>query len=373
MTESISRIYLIGAGYIARQHAAAIALLPGGDSIELAVADPSPAAREGFAQEFPAARLVPDATELLAEPARAGDVVIVATPPFTHRDLALQAFQSGRHVLCEKPLAMNTGEASDMLAAARAAGRVLGCCSSRFLDLATTVAAREAIEAGTLGTPYHATWVHRTRRGRGGIEYQPTSSWFLDRSRSGGGTLMDWGPYDLSTLFQVLQPDRVTVSGAWMTSPETATSLAPEVVFDVEQHVGATLRLERHGQPALTVTYERAACTHGAERQINEIEGSDGAIRWDWLDWVGDSSMTTTTDMDGQPVEEVTRLAPATVGVHQRALVQFAAHLRGEASASLTNERAVFTFACLRAIHDAAASGQPRTVSLGEVRDGTAS
>ena len=68
---------------------------------------------------------------MLSQPAREGDIVVVATPPDTHADLAVQALHSGRHVLCEKPLALTVAEARTMLEAARARNRRLGCCSAR--------------------------------------------------------------------------------------------------------------------------------------------------------------------------------------------------------------------------------------------------
>ena len=155
------RISLIGAGYIAREHAAAIALLPDPDTVELAVGDPSPAARDGLLARFPGTRVVADADELLAEPARPTDIVIVATPPFVHRDLTIRALGSGRNVLCEKPLAMDVVEAEAMVASARAAGRLLAECSSRFLGMPTTAMVRDLVAAGALGPLTQATFVHR--------------------------------------------------------------------------------------------------------------------------------------------------------------------------------------------------------------------
>ncbi|WP_309120675.1 Gfo/Idh/MocA family oxidoreductase [Paenibacillus sp.] len=76
------RIYLIGAGVIARAHAAA-AKLP--EPAALRVADPNPAALESFRDAYPEAAAFDDAAKMLAsEPARDDDIVIVATPPFLH-------------------------------------------------------------------------------------------------------------------------------------------------------------------------------------------------------------------------------------------------------------------------------------------------
>lgn len=150
------RICLIDVGHIAHEHARAIPLFAGNDSAELAVADPVPAARQRFPAAFPGARVVADAAELLAERARPDDIVIIATPPFAHHDLTVAAVRSGRHVLCEKPLAMNVTEAEEMVAAARSVRRVLACCSSRFLGVPTAARVRDLVAAGGLGALIHS-------------------------------------------------------------------------------------------------------------------------------------------------------------------------------------------------------------------------
>lgn len=360
-----ARVFLIGAGAIARYHAAAVGHLSGGDETALAMADPDRRALAEFGGEYPEARPFNDARAMLAEPALPGDVVVVATPPFTHRELTLAALASGRHVLCEKPLAMDRTEALEMLRAARAAERLLGCCSTRFLGLAATEEAKRIVEGGELGALYHATFVNRRQRGRSGVEYQPATRWFLDRGLSGGGTLMDWSPYDFTTLNHVLDPVRVDVLAAWMTAPETAVALAPGTVLDTEQHVGASLRYHRRNGQVIDVTFERAACTHGPERVAVEIEGTRGAVAWDWLDWLGTGDVTVSRDRGGKLVAETTTLGVGnSLHPHHRPLVYFHRWVRGEASLAVVDERAVFNFSCIRAIYDCVRTGEPQSVTL---------
>ncbi len=359
------RIYLLGAGVIARHHAAAVEQLPDPSGILLSVADPNPQALAEFRQQFPAARIFDDGRTMLAEPMRPNDIVVVATPPFTHHDLTLLALETGRHVLCEKPLAMNRAQAKAMLRAARARNRLLGCCSTRFLGLATNEEAKCVVEGGTLGDLYHATFVNRRQRGRSGIEYQPSGRWFLDSARSGGGTLMDWSPYDVTTLNHVLSPIRVDVLTAWMANPETALDLPAGTVFDTEQHVGASLRYRRRDGQTLDVTFERAACTHGAERVEVEIEGLRGAVAWDWLDWLGNGTVTVTRDHNGHASPEtIAPTAARSLHIHHRPMVYFAERVRGEPSLAVVNEQAVFTFSCIQATYECVRSGQPQSVSL---------
>lgn len=347
------RLLLLGAGAIARHHAAAAlgsALAP---VSELHVADPSEAALGSFAAQFPTAVGHRSAMDLLALPARPGDLVVVATPPYAHRELVLAAVATGRPVLCEKPLAMTADEAWEMARAAAGRGVPLAGCDVRFLGLPTTERAKQLLRHGKLGVPYHVSFVNRRRRARPGVEYQPASSWFRDPRLSGGGVLMDWGPYDVAVLNDVLDPVRFEVASAWQATPRTAGLDQAEAARS-EQHVGAQLRLHLAGGETVAVSYERAACTHGAERSTVEIEGSDGAVEWDWLDWVGSNRVRYTADRDGEPVSTVDTLAPTDGGHHARPYERL--HQRASTAETL------FNFLCLRAIHDAAVTGSAQAV-----------
>lgn len=363
MTMSHLRIYLVGAGAIARFHAQASAKLPV-DQVTLNVADARSDTLDEFTRQFPHAQPFPNAAALLAEPPQPDDIVIVATPPGAHAELTRQALASGRHTLCEKPLARDLAQAHEMLRAAHRHDRLLGCCSTRFLGLPTAAAAKDLLHAGALGQLYHLTFVNRWQRSRPGIEYQPGSSWFLNSAQSCGGVLMDWGPYDIAAINDLLEPVRVEVLNAWMANPTTALTLSPGTVFDVEEHGGASLRYHLADGTALAVTYERAACTHTAERVDVELAGTRGALRWDWLMWKRRGELHFAHDQDGQLIAETTEHDDTgAIGYMDKPLAYFYQRVRGEPSPALVNEHAVFNFACIRAIYDCAATGQPQLVT----------
>lgn len=359
----MTRVYLAGAGVIARQHAAAIPRLPEPERVELFVADPSAAVLGDFMQQVPHARPFDSVEAMLADPPAPGDIVIVAAPPFAHLDIARQAFERGRHVLCEKPLAMTIDQARELLDLARRHDRLLGCCSTRFLGLPTTAEVRRLIATGALGQLYHLTFMQREHRSRPGIEYQPASRWFLDRSKSGGGPLIDWGPYDFAALNDLLEPTRVDVLSAWMSRPVTAAD-PHDVVFDIEEHIGASLRYHLADGAVVHVTYERAACTHGEPVDRMELEGTTGAVRWDWRMWGGKGTLSHTVDRDGQPATETaTFVADDGLRFNDRPLAYFWRRIHDQPSPALINERAVFNYACIQAIYACANSGQPQTVT----------
>lgn len=367
---ALQRIYIIGAGIIARSHANAAYTLPlNGQEIQLAVADPHAQALAAFTKQFPQARAFADAHEMLAEPAQEHDIVIVATPPVTHYQLTCDALATGRHVLCEKPLAMSRVEARQMLAVAREHQRLLGCCSVRFLQWPATEEARRLLNAGAIGQVYHVRFLNLEQRNRPGIEYQPGTFWFLEQAKSGGGTLMDRAPYEFSVFNDLFQPTRVDVLNAWLANPTTALHLPAEVVFDVEQHAGATLRYVLADGSTFLMSYERASCIHSEERSSIEVEGLQGTLRWNWPKLGTSFALTHSYDHDGLLESKTVSfpfLTASAVRLGDKPLHYFYARLLGQRSPAVVNEQAIFNFSCLRAIYDCARLGEPQTVVLGE-------
>ncbi len=355
------RLYLIGAGVIARTHAETSTKL--GEPVDLRVADPNAAVLTGFVEAFPGTPSFATADAMLAsEPARDDDIVIVATPPFAHRAAAVAALASGRNVLCEKPLAMTAAEADEMLSIARRHGRMLGCCSTRFSGLPHTEAVKRTLASGMLGEIYHVNFVNRWSRSRSGIEYQPDSRWFLDSSRSGGGVLMDWGPYDISTLDDLFSPEEVEISDAWSSRIRTAIDPA-DTPFDVETQAGASMVL-RSADRAIRVSYQRASASHCEDFARAEIEGTLGALRWTPFD--SHQPVFLRRDANGVAVEETVppgERGPYTIFEHP--LVFFVDAVHGRPSRATVDARAVGRFRWLRAIYDCERTGERQRVELG--------
>lgn len=366
---STQRIYLIGAGVIARTHAAAMRHLPAANEVTLSVADPNERALSAFADEYPQARTFTDAGTMLAEVASPTDIVIVTAPPFAHEELTCAALSTGRHVLCEKPLALDREQARHMLAVARQHGRLLGCCSVRFLEWPPAEEARRLLREHALGTLYHIRFIQVEQRNRPGIEFQPQSTWFLERSKSGGGTLMDRAPYEFTTLNDLLRPERVEVLAAWLANPTTALHLSAGTLFDVEQHAGATLRYTLSDGSQVMMDYERASGTHSAEQSVVEITGLEGSMRWTWPLSRQRPILTYTYDRDGVSESKTVSFPPPpahALRFGDKPLVYFYRRARGEPSPAVVDEQAVFNFSCLRAIYDCAFSGQPQSVEWGK-------
>ncbi|MHC4717451.1 MAG: Gfo/Idh/MocA family protein, partial [Planctomycetota bacterium] len=166
---------LIGCGDFGRFCLAAFAEME--DVRIAAVADIVPAAAESAGRDFDVPFFT-DPKDLIAHP----DVHIVhlATPPSTHHGLALAAIGEGRHVLCEKPLALTVEDADEIVVAAADAHVVCPVdFVLRYNDVVDTVKA--VLDSGVLGEPLAARLTNCA-----GDSKLPAAHWFWDKAVSGG-------------------------------------------------------------------------------------------------------------------------------------------------------------------------------------------
>ena len=182
-------VAIVGAGLIGRKRAAALEACP---DCRLAVtADIDPAAGRGLARDFGGGV----ETDWRKAVGRADvDLVVVATPNHLLAPVSVAALKSGKHVLCEKPLGRNVRESERIVAAARAAGRTLKTGFNHRHHPALGRAKQE-IERGTIGRLLHL----RCRYGHGGRPGYD-KEWRADRTRSGGGELLDQGVHVVDLL-----------------------------------------------------------------------------------------------------------------------------------------------------------------------------
>lgn len=358
----VLRLYIIGAGVIGRTHAEAANKLS--EPIKLRVADTNPLALATFCHQFPGAIGFTNIEEMLnSEAAEDDDVVIISTPPLAHFDPTKLSLDSGRHVLCEKPLAMNMSQAQEMIKLAEKHDRLLGCCSVRFKGMPHMEAVKEVLRSGILGDIYHVTFVNKWERSRSGIEYQPASRWFLDSTKSGGGVLMDWGPYDFATLNDILNPNVIEVNSAWLAKPITEIDPS-DTPFDVETHVGAFMTYICANHP-VHVHYERASCAHGEEYVRAEIEGTLGSVRWTPFD--SRQPVFRRYDKQGQMVEEKVETGPRSgFTIFDNPLLHFYQKVRGLDSHANVNQQVLNNFHCITSLYTAAKKDEKQTINLGQ-------
>jgi len=150
---------------------------------------------------------VPAYTSLKAAlAAGVGDAVYVAAPVFLHAPQTIAALAAGKHVLCEKPMAMNYVEARSMVEAAYRADRSLGVAYYRRA-YPKLVRAKELIAQGAIGQPLLAYISCQEWR----PEVGAPRDWLLDPAKAGGGPLFDVGSHRIDVLnFLFGEPRRAT-------------------------------------------------------------------------------------------------------------------------------------------------------------------
>jgi predicted dehydrogenase len=178
------RVALVGAGRAGSVHAGNLADYAGRAEVVAVVDDRQEAAAELAgrygAADFPA---LDDALD-------GADAVVISAPTFTHRDLAVRAAGAGKHVFCEKPMALTPAECDEMIAAAEGSGVVLQIGFMRRFQ-PEFVEARRRIEAGDVGEPMV---IKSLTRGPG---LPPPWAWDLERSN---GMLAEVNSHDFDSV-----------------------------------------------------------------------------------------------------------------------------------------------------------------------------
>jgi len=254
---------IIGCGGIARQkYMPSIQKL---EDVEItAFCDIIPARAEEFSREFPGGKgkVFTDYRDLLSCDL---DAVCVCTPNNSHSAITVAALKSGKHVICEKPMATSTAEAKAMLAARDESKKLLTVgYQNRFRP--DSLFLKAECEKGTLGEIYFAKATALRRRA------VPTWGVFLDVEKQGGGPLIDIGThaldltlfmmnnyepaYAVGTAYHKLNKDKNTGNawGDW--NPKAFTAEDSAFGFVVMKN-GATIILESSW--ALNITAEREA------------------------------------------------------------------------------------------------------------------
>ena len=221
----------------------------------VAVTDVNREAAEKAAKEYGIARVHDSAEKLIEDPDL--DAVIIGVPNKWHAPLAVKALQANKHVLLEKPMAIDLNDAKKIRDAALKSDRVL-MISHQMRWEGPAMAVKEKVEQGELGNIYHAKTGWFRRKGIPGW-----GSWFTQKQMSGGGPLIDIGVHMLDlALYLMGNPKPVSVTGS------TYAEFGPKKrgignwgtpnwdgVFDVEDIASAFIKMEDGSSLTLDVSW----------------------------------------------------------------------------------------------------------------------
>jgi len=199
------------------------------------------------------------------------DIVVNLTQPKAHCQVNLTAINAGKHVYCEKPLAINREDGRATVAAARAQGVRLGCAPDTFLGGGIQTC-RKLIDDGLIGEPVAAV-AFMTNHGH--------ESWHPDPEfyyQVGGGPMLDMGPYYLTALINLIGPIKRVCGSTRITFPERIITSQPKngkrIAVEVPTHVAGVLDFANGAVGTIITTFDVWA----ANLPRIEIYGSEGSL-----------------------------------------------------------------------------------------------
>ncbi|WEX88774.1 Gfo/Idh/MocA family oxidoreductase [Sinorhizobium garamanticum] len=327
---------LIGASTIAHEWVIGAIRAAGGEAIS--VMSSSEERGQAYAAENGIAKAVTSVADLVGDPDV--DAVYISTTNELHHDQALAAIRAGKHVLCEKPLAMNLNDACEMVLTACEAGVVLGT-NHHLRNAATHRAMRDAIAAGKIGRPIAARVFHAV--------YLPPhlQGWRLDRPEAGGGVILDITVHDADTLRFILNDDPIEAVAI-----SHSAGMGKE---GLEDGVMGVLRF----RSGVIAQFHDAFTTKYAETGL-EVHGTEGSL-------IGRNVMTQrpvgTVVLRNEEGESELPLDHS--NLYETTLSAFHAAIEGKGAPSATGEDGVWSLATGLAVLKAAATGTAAAIETG--------
>ncbi len=226
------RIAIIGAGAVSDyHHVPGIRIDPRAELV--AVCDADPKLLDKRRSDWGVDKVTTDAEALCADPDV--DAVIIATPNFTHKSISVAAARAGKHVMCEKPLALNAGEVREMYEAARD-HRVVHMTAFTYRFAPSMRYMKHLVASGKLGEPRH----FRSQRF---LDWPETSwGWRQYQHLAGAGDLFDMTIHRLDFAVDLLGPISRVCGAVARFAPRTTTvdgnPCAPSDVDDWSSLIG---------------------------------------------------------------------------------------------------------------------------------------
>ncbi len=326
---------LIGASTIAREWVIGAIRATGGEVVAVMSSD------ESRAQAYAGANgIATGTTDLAALLGSDIDAVYISTTNELHHAQTLAAAKAGKHVLCEKPLALDLAAAREMVAACDAAGVVMGT-NHHLRNAGTHRAMRQAIAAGRIGKPLFARVFHAV--------YLPPhlQGWRITTPGAGAGVVMDITVHDADTLRFVLGEEPVEVTAFTQQGGMGAPG--------IEDGAMGVIRF----QSGLLAQFHDAFTTRFASTGF-EVHGTEGSL-------IGTNCMTQRSigEVLLRSASGEEHLPVDRTNLYERALAAFHAAVGGEGRPAATGEDGVRSMAVGLAALQSAAARRPVAVEPG--------
>ncbi|MDE7219840.1 MAG: Gfo/Idh/MocA family oxidoreductase [Oscillospiraceae bacterium] len=266
------RVAIIGAGTVARDNQLP-AYMKCRDAEVAAVCDMDHARASALAEQFDIPKVYTDMHALLAD--GEVDAVSICTGNSTHEGIVTACARAGKHILCEKPMAVSAEQARRMQDEVKKSGvTFMMAFVNRYRQESRII--REFVDLGKLGDVYHARcgWIRRRGTPRG---------WFTDVKKSGGGPVIDIGVHVIDlTWYMMGKPRPISVSGvvhhrigSYQTKYVNSWVAGEQSDLPVTTEDSATALIRFENQVSMSVDVSWAI--NGREKDMfSEIYGSKG-------------------------------------------------------------------------------------------------
>lgn len=327
---------LMGASTIAREWVIDAIRATGGEIASVM----STSAERGaaYATENRIPKAVTSLDEVVGDPAI--DAVYISTTNELHRDQAIAAAKAGKHVLCEKPLAMSLSDGHAMIKAARDAGVVIAT-NHHLRNAASHRAMRDAIASGKIGKPLSARVFHAV--------YLPPhlQGWRLDKPQAGGGVILDITVHDTDTLRFVLNDDPTEVIAFSQSGGMGKEGLEDAVMGVMRFKSGLIAQFHDGFTTKFTETGFEVHGTHGSLIGKNVMTQRP----------VGTVTLRTAEGEQDLPLDDS--------NLYRTALHNFHAAVAGRGHVSASGEDGIWSLATGLAVVEAARTGAAVTIETG--------
>jgi len=345
-------IGVIGTGGIAQSvHLPAYRKLQDEGKVKIvALCDINPAKLAEANTKFGPAQTYEDYQRLLANPEI--DAVDVCTPNFMHLAPVVDAFEAGKHVLCEKPIALNSTQGQAMVAAAKKANKKFQVgLNMRFG--AGPLAMKRLADQGKFGEIYYARAQALRRRG------VPMWGVFTEKDKQGGGPLIDIGVHILDmTLWLMGHPKPLSVSGTAVTkfghrSGHVNLFGKPwdPNNFTVEDFASGYVKFENGASLVLESSF---VLNNDRERFETSLYGTEGGF---FLDLHNDANTRIYTEEAGALYDSQPVFLPK-VASHEQEIRSFVQAIIDDTPVAVPGEQALMVSTILDALYESSETGR---------------
>ena len=342
------RVGIIGVGGIAQVH------VPGWQASEhaeiVAGSDINEKVLKSWGKEVGVKKLVTNPGELFADPDI--DIIDVCTPNAYHTAQTIAALDSGKHVICEKPLAITPDEIRKMIAARDRAGKLLMTAQHLRFN-ADSKAVKAEIDTGALGDVYHTRcWILRRSN-------LVPSATFILKKHAGGGPCIDIGVHILD-LAMWMMGDAVPVTVSGVSRLELANQpgafvagyhnqrIPPE--YDVEDFAAGFVRFDNGASLIVETSWLLHHDIDGTDMQI-WLYGTQGGCHWPRCEFY--SSDNPTRQLYNRKLKQM----PEVIEAHGQQCIEFAQAVAEGAPSPVPPEQSLHVMQILDGIYKSQEAG----------------